>query len=288
MFDKNQDLSSWPEIEDSRSFSSLVADAPDMGLFQLTVKDAAALIAMDLWFSGEISVEVPEADSYDPKDPELQRALFKHSIDFEKRLTMAIDKGSLKTTKIRRDLNEALDIDQTLISYENLYDWLVEREHEPRDAFQDYFDAEVDLYSHAVDEIYTYRVMLKRGLSSRDISRTKLDSEKPGIDELRRAVKKLTNQNISLFNDTMQLRKKLREIQENDPNKNELPLSTRARRTFLTIIAALCHGIGINLQNRGAAARISELTEEIGAAVTDETIRKIIGQIDDAVESRMK
>jgi len=274
MIDKNQDLSSWPEFENSTGFYGLIADAPDMGLYQLTPKDAAALIATDLWFAGEISVDLPEADSYESDDPELQRALSKHSIDFEKRLTRAIDNGSLKTTKIRRDLNEVIDINQTLISYENLCDWLIERGHDPGDAFQDFVDEEVRLSEHLVDEIYTNKYMRKCGISYRDINTARLDPEQAGIQELRQAVKQLRNQITELFNDKIQLQKTLRGIRETEPKKNERPLSTRARRTLLTIIAALCTQAKIEYQDRGAAQRISELTEKIGAAVTDDTIRK--------------
>jgi len=288
MIDKNQDLSSWPEFENSTGFYDLIGDAPDMGLYQLTVKDGAALIATDLWFAGEISVDLPEADSYDPGDPELQKALSKHSIDFEKRLTMAIDKGSLKTTKFRRDFNEALNINQTLISHEELCRWLVEHGYQIGDAFEDYLDKETDLCDNLVHEIYTDRVMRKCGISSRNISGTKLDLDQAGINELRQAVKELSNDYTALFNDKMQLEKTLRGIQENDPGKSERPLSTRARRTLLTIIAALCNEAGIKYQDRGASKRISELTDKIGAAVTDDTIRNIISEIEDAVETRMK
>jgi len=86
----------------------------------------------------------------------------------------------------------------------------------------------------------------------------------------------------------MQLKNKLQEAQKNYPEKAEQKLSTRSRRTLLTIIGALCNKSGIDYQNRGAAKRISEFTEEIGAAVTDDTIRKIINEIDDAIESRLK
>lgn len=288
MINKNQDLSSWPEFINSSEFFGLIVDTPNIGIFHLTVKDAAALVAADLFFAGEISVDLPDADSYDPSDPELQKALSNHSIDFEKRLTRAIDKGSLKTTKIQRDLNEVLDISQTLISYDNLCDWLVERGHDPGDAFQDFFDEEVKLYEHLADEIYTNRYMRKGGITFIDINTARLDPEQAGTQELRQAVKQLRNQITGLFNDKIQLQKTLRGMQERDPKQSERPLSTRARRTMLTIIAALCNEVGINHQDRGAAKRISELTDELGASVTDDTIRKIIGEIGDAVESRMK
>ena len=92
----NNDIFSSLEFEDSLSFYGLICDAPDLGFWQLTVKDAAALIATDKWFEGEIVAEVQEADSYDPRDPELRQALSKHISDFEKRLTAAVDGGSIK------------------------------------------------------------------------------------------------------------------------------------------------------------------------------------------------
>ena len=128
------------ELEDFLSFSDLIRDAPDLGLFQLTVKDAAVLVAIDIWFAGGISVELPDADSYDWRDPELRQALSKHSIDYEKRLTAAINKGSLKITKIRRNLKEELDTDKTLVNIEALKEWLTGRGHEVGEAFQDCFD----------------------------------------------------------------------------------------------------------------------------------------------------
>ena len=119
-------------------------------------------------------MDLPEADSYDPKDPELIKALSKYSVDYENKLTRAIDQGSLKTTKIRRDLNDVLNTNYTLISYENLYDWLFERGHEPGEAFKDFLDEEGDIHSHLIDEIYAYRVKRKCGKSIKDVSKAKL------------------------------------------------------------------------------------------------------------------
>ena len=289
MTDINEEHISRSELEDYLSFNDLIRDAPDFGLFQMTVKDAAALVAIDTWFAGGISVELPDADFYDWRDPELRQALSKHIIDYEKRLTAAIDKGSLKTTKIRRNLNEELDTDKTLLNQEILEKWLAERGHEVGDTFQDYFDEEVEIYSSAEREIRTRRMMIKnKGLKSKQISIAKFNPETAGIDELRLAAKELVSDHIELFAEKRLLEAEIREIRENHPKKIERPLSTRSRRTLLTIIAALCKKAGINYEDRGAAQRISELTEEIGAVVSDETIRPIISEIDDAVESRMK
>ena len=276
-------------FEDLIEYEGLIADAPYLGLFQLTVRDAAALVAVDLWFSGEISVEIPEADSYDPGDPKLRQALSENCIDFEQRLTAAIKEGSLKTTKILRNLSEEIDPEKTLIDQDDLVSWLVSRGHEPGDAFEDYLHEEISIHEKVLSEIYTLRIMRKNaGLSSRNLSEAKRNPEKAEINELRLAVKELMIENTELFTSKMQLKNKLQETQKNYPEKAEQKLSTRSRRTLLTIIAALCNKSGVDYQHRGAAKRISELTEEIGAPVTDDTIRKIINEIDDAIETRLK
>jgi hypothetical protein len=72
------------------------------------------------------------------------------------------------------------------------------------------------------------------------------------------------------------------------PATSDKPLTTVERNTLLTIIAALCDFSAIKHQERGAASRIAEMTEKIGAVVTDDTIRKVLAKIPDALETRMK
>lgn len=68
----------------------------------------------------------------------------------------------------------------------------------------------------------------------------------------------------------------------------ESPVTARERNTLLTIIAALCEYSGIDPTERGAASQIAKMTEKLGATVTDDTIRKALGKIADALETRMK
>ena len=72
------------------------------------------------------------------------------------------------------------------------------------------------------------------------------------------------------------------------PHKNagEKPLEQRERSTLLAIIEALCQKLKIDLRERGAAARISELTQALGATVTDDTVRKVLVQINNLSDSR--
>ncbi|WP_300340238.1 hypothetical protein [Accumulibacter sp.] len=68
----------------------------------------------------------------------------------------------------------------------------------------------------------------------------------------------------------------------------EKRLTTTERNTLLVIIAALCDYSAIKYQDRGAAGQIAKMTEEIGAPVTDDTIRTALAKIPDALETRMK
>lgn len=68
----------------------------------------------------------------------------------------------------------------------------------------------------------------------------------------------------------------------------EKPLAATERNTLLTIIAALCDYSAIDYKGRGAAIQISKLTEEIGAAVSDDTVRRWLKVVPDALASRMK
>lgn len=83
----------------------------------------------------------------------------------------------------------------------------------------------------------------------------------------------------------------LREFEQslNDNSKNDAkPLKTNERNTLLTIIAALCHYSDIDTQGRGAASQIARLTEEIGATITDDTVRSALGKIPAALDARSK
>lgn len=66
------------------------------------------------------------------------------------------------------------------------------------------------------------------------------------------------------------------------------PITAVERNTLLTIIAALCDYSAIKFDDRGAANQIARMTEEIGAAVSDDTVRRWLKQIPDALESRKK
>lgn len=70
--------------------------------------------------------------------------------------------------------------------------------------------------------------------------------------------------------------------------KNAAQLSTTERNTLLVIIAALCKYSEIDLNERSATSSVVQRTDEIGAPVSDDTVRKVLGQIPDALATRKK
>jgi len=71
-------------------------------------------------------------------------------------------------------------------------------------------------------------------------------------------------------------------------NKKEKPLSTKERHTLLVMIASLCKAVDIDYTQRGVATAIQLLTENIGAPITDDTIRNVLKQINEAMDVRSK
>lgn len=68
----------------------------------------------------------------------------------------------------------------------------------------------------------------------------------------------------------------------------EKPLTTTERNSLLIIIAALCDNSAIDLGTSTVTGEIVSMTQLLGAPVTDDTVRKALKQIPDAVERRMK
>lgn len=73
-----------------------------------------------------------------------------------------------------------------------------------------------------------------------------------------------------------------------DSSAKEKLLSTSERNTLLTIIAALCDYSAIKLTERGVASQIAKLTEEIGTSISDDTVRRVLAKIPEALELRKK
>lgn len=70
--------------------------------------------------------------------------------------------------------------------------------------------------------------------------------------------------------------------------KDQKPLSSNERNTLLVMIAALCEEAGIKHQDRTAASHFVRLADAIGVSVSDDTTRKVLKQIPEAIRARSK
>ncbi len=128
------------------------------------------------------------------------------------------------------------------------------------------------------------------------LRKDKLETLKKEADEWKRYGRYYPSCELPMDSDVVVRTAALREFEERitestiDPthNKADRPLTTRQRKTCLTIIAALCLSAKIDPEARGASQRIKELTESLGVPVDDETIRTLLSEIPDALEARMK
>ena len=73
---------------------------PEFGLWRPNIKEAAKLVAVDMWFSGEIEgVNEPEDFDGDYDAPWLITALADTIATFEAKLSAAVDNGSLEASR---------------------------------------------------------------------------------------------------------------------------------------------------------------------------------------------
>ncbi|GAC1569064.1 MAG: hypothetical protein NVS3B3_23040 [Aquirhabdus sp.] len=77
------------------------------------------------------------------------------------------------------------------------------------------------------------------------------------------------------------------QIPEQNIAISDRPVATTERRTLLVLIAALCQKANYNYSDKGIAGPLQRMIfNEVSVNVTDDTIRKILRQIPDALEAR--
>ena len=238
-----------------------------------------------MWFEGRLSAEIPNADSYEAGDPNLLAALAPHSKKLQARLVEAIEAGTLNTSLLRRGWDETLDPNFTHVTHNDLVEWLKVRGYTVGAAFQEYAFDEAKIHSHAVDEIKFLRALKRSGLDVQDAAgqyrSTLAGSEATELERMRAALR-----DAVLEKD--RIKERLKNIESERIARVDRPLTTRERRTLLTIIGALAREAEIDVRERGTAALICALTDAIGVPITDDTIRRILAEIPDAVEARNK
>ncbi len=73
-----------------------------------------------------------------------------------------------------------------------------------------------------------------------------------------------------------------------DTPASEKPLTSKERNSLLVLIGALCKEVDIDPNKRGVTASLVAMTEVLGAPLSDDTVRKVLSQIENAIDSRSK
>jgi len=255
------------------------------GIWHLTLTEIAKLMALEMWFAGEIK-EVKAPDDFDGsfRSPALI-ALLKNYIDaIVHKLQNAVDSGRLKAASWQRKFDESLVPEVTFINYDELRNYVNEigffRGRINCNVFDMYSSLEADIESQICEKLVFYRTQIKSGddKSLRITLDDLYDEPEAKLSDVRAALNSSANEN-------RRLREQLAAARS---NMHESPLPTRSRRTLLVIIAALCERSKIDISARGAAQRIKELTEELGVQVDIKTISTILVDLPEALEFRMK
>ena len=95
-----------------------------------------------------------------------------------------------------------------------------------------------------------------------------------------------TKQNLDDFISVVYGDEGSRDAQVSDVVQKEI--NPKEKNTLLVLLAAMAKEANFDLDERGIAGAIQRLTEEFGTPITDDTIRKIIKEIPEAVEMRKK
>ncbi|QZA98496.1 hypothetical protein K3369_02545 [Pseudomonas mandelii] len=264
--------------------SWILMELKDLGIRKLNIQEAAELIACDMWNDGEIELSESDGKIEDgASDQEIRAALSGKILTFITLLSNAIELGRITPEKLTRDFDERIIPESTFIDGNALAEWLSERGRDPGDVFWEWDEAENQILRRACEEMAWLRSGETTPFTSylNGVRNQKLYAEKSNDEQLKIAFKSATLE-IS------RLRTRLSEVEIAQRLKIDEPAPPRARRTLLTLIAALCSDSNIDIGARGTAQRIKKMTEEIGAPVDDETIRKILIDIPDALEARMR
>jgi hypothetical protein len=268
---------------DSKDYASI----PDFGIFQLSITEAADLLATDMWFQG-MYPEILEPADWDGSgdDPTLKESLKKQAEAMLNRLVSAIDSGRLDTSYKQRDLNEQLIPSNTYLSYEKLYDWLEERNYKPGESIDEWFNAELIVSEKISGEVGYLRALNKEAIRHIDSHNSALLAKMGGLESA--SASDLLDACKALVDENNRLRDLLPNKNSGGEPKVDRPLTTRRRRTLVTVIAGLASQCRLDPKARGTAKRIADITNQIGAPVSEETVFDILSEIPEALETRSK
>lgn len=195
---------------------------PDLGIGYETINNAALLCAKCLAFEGYygFDVVVPEQDAYSIFDSSLDPYFSEKAEYLSDLMVLAIEKNTLKSELIKRNLEHVIDKKHTYVSFKKVAEWIESCNIETTDFFREYFDRMADLYDAALKALYFER--LKYEVEKNEIENTKEDAS----DLLRHKI-----------HENKKLRIQLSDLEKQiEVNK---PISQRQENTYITIIGAM-------------------------------------------------
>lgn len=261
-----------------------ISQLDNFGLGMLNIQEAAELIACDMWAEDKIDVEALDEFDGHLLAPEVKDALAEVISAFVTRLTRAIEIGRLQPARVVRDFDENLIPTETFLEIRHLEEWLNERGHDIGEAFRDWRLDEVEISDRIIDELIWLRSVTGNTRSSQFPINLKYSHHQ--VDESNQTDLIAAYKSATLEN--QHLRERLAKAESRSIARSEPPVRTTHRRTLLTLIGALCEAADLDVKKRGVAQRLMEMTEQVGAPVDDETIRKILADIPEAIESRSR
>ena len=260
---------------------------PDFGVWHLTVSEAARLVVLELWMASELPrlERIPDVESVD--DPRLNEALEPETRNCEQKLLNAIHEGRLRSAFTQRDSGDQIIAGETYIHCHELFKWLGDRKLIPSTIFAEWIDTEHEIAIEVQNDIKYLRAVDGKGkgelrkLTDRRLFAKYRESTPDDFEELLEMYRHEVRENEGLRNVLVTLR-------SGQPEHVDRPLAARERRTLLTVIAALCRKLKIVPDDRSAARKITDITEEVGTPISNDTIKAVLKSIPDAVEARRR
>lgn len=239
------------------------------GIGALTLDDAASLIARCLYCSGEIELSC-DIESVSLRDAELGEALKEHIAFYRAKLLDAVDKGTLKTEFILRDLDEKVVEEAVRIDCYELDSWL-----QARGVVLG------DLYT----EDYLFEVVDMLDLVEKTASDLLAKQKNPELaDSFTKMLKKEADKfdSFSLFLRVHELERQLAKYQE---HPKEQTLTTRTRETLLKLILGMAvdaYGYDPKASRSPVPREIASCLELLNLHIDEDTVRKWLNEAKEA------
>ena len=138
-------------------------------LFHLSIRDAAELIAVDMWVDGQFpDIDEPADWGGNDRDPMLLALLADQIKQFESRIIAAVDSGRLKARNLIRNFDETLIENQPRIRIGDLEAWLNEHAYTCGEVVTEWIQTEAEIESRLEEEFDYLRALSRKEKSAID------------------------------------------------------------------------------------------------------------------------